>query len=56
LLKRYKETTGKYPKKILVDKIYRNRENLKFCKENHITVTGPKLGRPKKEQGKRTRF
>jgi IS5 family transposase len=45
-IERYKERTGYYPKRVLVDKIYRTRENLKFCKEHGIRVSGPKLGRP----------
>lgn len=30
------------------DKIYRNRENLGYCKERGIRLSGPALGRPKK--------
>jgi len=46
---RYKERTGAYPKRVLVDKIYRTRENIAYCKERGIRLTGPKLGRPPKE-------
>lgn len=46
---RYKERTGHYPKRVLVDKIYRTRENIAYCKELGIRLTGPKLGRPPKE-------
>lgn len=45
---RYRERTGHYPNRILADKIYRNRENLRYCKQNHIRLSGPALGRPKK--------
>ena len=45
-IERYHERTGHYPKRVLVDKIYRTRENLRFCKDNHIEISGPKLGRP----------
>ena len=31
-VERYKERTGHYPARILADKIYRNRENLAYCK------------------------
>ncbi|WP_425489450.1 transposase [Geomicrobium halophilum] len=31
---------------MLADKIYLTRENLKYCKERGISLTGPKLGRP----------
>ena len=43
----YKNRTGHYPERVLVDKIYRNRENLNFCKEHGIRVSGKRLGRPK---------
>ena len=36
------------PSRILADKIYRNRENLSYCKEHGIRLSGPALGRPKK--------
>ena len=45
-IERYFKRTGHYPRRVLVDKIYRTRENLRFCKEHHIEISGPKLGRP----------
>ena len=45
-IERYHERTGHYPKRVLVDKIYRTRDNLRFCKDKHIEISGPKLGRP----------
>jgi len=48
-IEQYKERTGHYPESVHADKIYRTRENLKFCKESTIRITGPKLGRPYKE-------
>ena len=47
-MNRYKKRTGHYPKRVLVDQIYRTRDNRNFCKENNITMSGPKLGRPSK--------
>ena len=47
-VERYKERTGHYPARILADKIYRNRENLAYCKAHGIRLSGPALGRPKK--------
>ena len=47
---RYKDRTGRYPERILADKIYRNRINLQYCKEHGIRLSGPSLGRPKKDQ------
>lgn len=43
---RYKNQYGYYPKAIQADQIYRNRENLRFCKEHGIRLSGPRLGRP----------
>lgn len=45
----YFRRNGHYPERILADKIYRNRENLIFCKLHGIRLSGPALGRPKKE-------
>lgn len=42
----YKLKMGHYPERILADKIYRNRDNLNYCKEHGIRLNGPKLGRP----------
>lgn len=47
---RYKNRNGCYPERILADKIYRNRKNLKYCKEHGIRLSGPSLGRPKKDE------
>ena len=47
-VERYKKRTGHYPERILVDQIYRTRENRAFCKERSIRMSGPKLGRPDK--------
>ncbi|MBM9515145.1 transposase [Desulfogranum marinum] len=30
------------------DKIYRNRENVRYCKKHQIRQSGPRLGRPPK--------
>ena len=44
---KFKERHGVYPKAILADTTYRNRTNRKFCKDNGIRLSGPRLGRPK---------
>ena len=46
----YKYRNGCYPERILVDQIYRTRDNIKFCKDNGIRISGPKLGRPVKDK------
>ena len=38
------------PAVFLADKIYRNRENLSYCKERGIRLSGPALGRPRKDE------
>ena len=49
-IERYKTREGHYPKRVLADKIYRNRENLSYCKLHGIRLSGPALGRPKKDE------
>ena len=48
MTERFRAREGHYPSRILADKIYRNRENLSYCKEHGIRLSGPALGRPKK--------
>ena len=45
----YKQRTGHYPERVLVDQIYRNRENISFCSSLGIRISGKKLGRPKND-------
>jgi hypothetical protein len=47
---RYRDRFGAYPAAILADTIYRNRENRKFCRDNGIRLSGPRLGRPRKDE------
>ena len=49
ITERFFQREGHYPKRILADKIYRNRGNLAYCKQHHIRLSGPALGRPKKD-------
>ena len=48
-IENYKKRTGHYPERVLVDQIYRNRENISFCSSLGIRISGKKLGRPKKD-------
>ena len=43
----YRERTGHYPERVLVDQIYRTRANRAYCKSHGIRISGPALGRPK---------
>ena len=47
---RYHDRYGRWPERILADKIYRNRQTLSFCKEHGIRLSGPALGKPPKDQ------
>ncbi|MEG4275857.1 MULTISPECIES: IS5 family transposase, partial [unclassified Microcoleus] len=42
----YYRFTGYYPASVHADRIYRTRENLAWCKERGIRISGPTLGRP----------
>lgn len=52
MVESYHQRTGHYPQRILADKIYRNRENINFCKSHGIKLSGPALGRPKKNENR----
>jgi len=39
---------GHYPEAALAGKLFRNRENLRYCAERGIRLPGPRLGRPAK--------
>ena len=49
----YKYRTDHYPERVLVDQIYRTKDNIAFCKKNGIRLSGPKLGRPTKDKAKK---
>ena len=53
-IERYRKRTGHYPERVLVDQIYRTRENRAYCKERGIRMSGPKLGRPNKTGAAKT--
>ena len=47
-IERYRKRYGHYPESVHADKIYRTRDNLRYCKDKGIRLSGPALGRPKK--------
>ena len=49
----YRKRFGYYPSSVHADKIYRNRDNIKFCKKHGIRLSGPRLGRPPKQLSKK---
>ncbi len=48
-LESYRKRFGFYPEAVQCDKIYRNRENINYCKNLNVRISGPILGRPKTE-------
>ena len=48
-VEQYYKRNGHYPERVLADKLYRNRKNLAYCKSRGIRLSGPALGRPKKD-------
>jgi transposase, IS5 family len=48
-VEKYKERLGYYPKEVLADKIYCNRENRAYLKEKGIILRAKPLGRPSKQ-------
>ena len=52
MAEQFREREGRYPARILADKIYRNRENLSYCRERGIRLSGPALGRPGKDESR----
>ena len=49
---RYRERYGSYPASVHADKLYRTRENRRWCKDRGIRLNGVPLGRPPKEPEK----
>lgn len=52
-VEKYRRKMGYYPEVVLVDMIYRTRENRKWCKERGIRLSGTPLGRPPADTGLR---
>jgi plasmid stabilization system protein ParE len=49
IVENYQKRKGRYPQRILADGIYRTRANLSYCNEKGIQLSGPPLGRPRKD-------
>ena len=49
MAERFREREGHYPSRILADRIYRTRDNLNYFKKHNIHLSGPALGRPRKD-------
>ena len=46
VLERYRKRTGHYPRRVLVDKVYRTRANREYCEERGVKMSGRAPGRP----------
>jgi len=49
-VEKYKKRSGYYPKEVMADKIYCNRENRAYLKEKGIILRAKPLGRPPKKK------
>lgn len=47
-VERYRFRHGFYPVSVHADKIYRTRDNIRYCTKRGIRLSGPRLGRPPK--------
>ena len=56
VVNRYKERTGHYPKRVLVDLVYRTKENRTFCEERGIEMQKRKPGRKPKDARERRKL
>lgn len=54
-VERYRARTGQYPRRVLVDKIYRTRDNRAFCEARGIMMSGKKPGRPPEDAKEKRR-
>ena len=58
VVERYRERTGHYPRRVLVDQVYRTKENRAYCEERGIEMSGrgpgriPKDGKERRKAGK----
>jgi len=48
----YRTRFGFYPEVLLVDKLYRTRDNIMWCRDKNIRISGPRLGRPSEDKNK----
>jgi hypothetical protein len=46
----YRRRFGFYPESVHADKIYRNRKNADYCQQHGIRLSGPRMGRPPKDE------
>ena len=54
-IEEYRRRFGVYPESAHADKIFRTRENILYCSDRHIRLSGPRLGRPAKHLDEKAR-
>ena len=47
MIEAFHDREGRYPSRMPADKIYRNQENIRYCKERGTRLSNPSLSRPK---------
>jgi hypothetical protein len=45
IIRRHKQRTGSYPQTVLVDQVFRTKENREFCEKHNIQMFGKPLGK-----------
>lgn len=46
VVERYRARAGHYPKRVLVDRVYRTKENREYCERRGVKMSGRRPGRP----------
>jgi len=44
-IEQYYQRFGYYPQAVLADKLYRTRENMRYCAERNVRLSGDRLGK-----------
>ena len=55
VLERYRERTGHYPRRVLVDQVYRTKDNREYCEQRGVKMSGRGPGRPPADAKERRR-
>ena len=56
VIERYNKRTGHYPKRVLVDQVYRTMANRAYCEQHGIEMSGRKPGRPPADDKERRKM
>lgn len=53
VLERYRERIGHYPRRVLVDRVYRTKANREYCEARGVRMSGRASGRPSSDAKRR---